>query len=98
MNVVFTQSVVQNDILTSLAIANSLVRMKEGDRHRIYFANFGRKSSRRIFFITSSGTLSSGAKPVSGLVRREPILALRPPGLADGSSSLPCAFGITTRP
>jgi hypothetical protein len=63
-----------------------------------HFANFGRKSSRRIFFITSSGTLSSGAKPVSGFVASRPILALTPPGPADGSSSLPWAFGITTRP
>src|ERR1043166_9507671 len=62
------------------------------------FTNPGRKSSKRIFFITSSGTRSSGGKPASGLVASRPILALTPPGPAEGSSSLPCALGITTRP
>src|SRR5215475_431697 len=62
------------------------------------YLNMGRTSSRRIFCITPSGTLSSGAKPVSGLVASRPILALTPPAPAEGSSSLPCALGMTTKP
>src|SRR5262245_3035437 len=63
-----------------------------------HLANFGRKSSKRIRLITSSGTLSSGGKSAIGLVASRPILALMPPGPAEGSSSLPCALAMTTRP
>ena len=55
------------------------------------------------FCVTSAGIPigrphSRAVSPAHLFVASRPILALTPPGPAEGSSSLPCALAMTTRP